>query len=84
MTDNSNDKFERESRPGKLRIARANEAAFYGGPLDGSFDFTELDDAELDWAFANSDVIHRYIRDVTGKMVYAGIVNNNDHQADGA
>lgn len=86
MTDNSTDEFDKHSSPGKLRIARAGEPAFYGGPLDGSFDFTEADDVELDWCFRASTTIHRYERDVTKRMYYVGVVSkhNNDHQADGA
>jgi len=83
MTDNSNDEFDKASSPGQLRIARKDEPAFYGGPLDGSFDFTASDDAELDWCFRNSHVIHRYERDGMGRMRYVGIPNN-DAQADGA
>ena len=85
MTDNSNDEFDKESQPVVVRMARGNEKAFYGGPLDGSFDWTQPDDDEMEYRDGkNKNTIHLYERDVTGKMYYTGVKTNNDHQADGA
>lgn len=87
MNDNGHDDFFRGSKPMHLRMARANEASFYGGPLDGSFDFAALDDVRLEWRYPNSPLTHVYERDVTGRMYYVGLMDvtpNNDAEQDGA
>lgn len=87
MTDNSTDEFDKDRhyRRQEVRPARATEPAFYGGPLDGSFDFTRPVDDELTYQPTGGS-IHHYERDITGKMCYTGLVDphNNDAQADGA
>ncbi len=89
MAESNDESFTYNGRIEALRIARKDEKAFWGGPLDGSFDFTAVDDDdELDWWQKGSTLVHMYERDIIGKMSYKGTrINtneNNDHQADGS
>lgn len=78
---NSDNGLDYNGRRVTLRIAQKGEKAFWGGPLDGSFDFTD-DDDELAWWRKGSSLTHRYERDeVTKTMLYKGA--NNDREADG-